>query len=244
MNKTQKPKTGFFTFTCCEGCQFRILMIENIMDLLDKLDIVHFNILKETSDDTLLDLAFVEGAITTKAEIEELKKLRKKVKTLVALGTCAVSGGIPAMKNFVSEDRLHKYVYHHVKHQESVPVKGIENYVSVDYNLRGCPIIEEEFVEFIKVYLQGELPQASAGPVCMECPRKKNGTCFMKEKIDCMGSITHSGCLALCTGKNIPCTLCRGPLDTANITNEIKLFERFGLNEEEIITRLNLFMNL
>ena len=67
-----KPTLGFFTFTCCEGCSFTVLFIDKIMDLLEGFDIVYFNLLKEKNDVSELDLAFVEGAVTTTTEIQEL----------------------------------------------------------------------------------------------------------------------------------------------------------------------------
>ena len=92
-----KPSLGFFTFTCCEGCQFTVLFIDAIMSILEKFDIRYFNLLKEKNVVSELDLAFVEGAITTTMEIVELREIRQKSKYVVAMGACAVNGGIPAM---------------------------------------------------------------------------------------------------------------------------------------------------
>jgi len=213
------------------------------MSLLDGFDIVHFNLLKEKNIDSEFDLAFVEGAITTTTEIEELKKIRKNSKFVVAMGTCACNGGIPAMRNFVESKSLRKYVYHHKKHPDSVPAAGIGEHIKVDYYMRGCPIIKDEFVEFAENYLQGNIMEPFQGNVCAQCPRR-GANCLLKEKAECMGALTHGGCSALCPSDNIPCMLCRGPTEKANITGEIRLFEKFGLNEKEIHDRLNMFKNV
>ena len=60
-----KPKLGFYTLTCCEGCSFSVLFIDKIMSLLERFDIMHFNLLKEKNIDSEIDLAFVEGTVTT-----------------------------------------------------------------------------------------------------------------------------------------------------------------------------------
>ena len=243
-NKSRtKPKLGLFTLTCCEGCQFTVLFIDKIMDLLAGFDIAHFNLLKEKNIVSEFDLAFIEGTVTTNTEIEEVKKIRNKTKFVVAMGTCACNGGIPAMRNFIESKKLRKYVYHHKIQPDSVPAAGIGEHIKVDYYMRGCPIIRDEFEDFIENYLQGKIIEPFQGSVCDQCPRRGTN-CFMKEKVGCLGSVTHGGCNAQCTSNNIPCMLCRGPTDKLNIAVEIKLFERFGLNEKEIHDRLNMFKNI
>ena len=239
----EKPKVGFYTFTCCEGCQFAMLFVDNILELLDQFEIPHFNLLKEKNVEAELDLAFVEGAITTTTEIEELESIRQRSRTIVAMGTCACNGGIPAMKNFVDSKALHKYVYHHKKHPNPVPPAGVGEHVEVDYYLRGCPVIKDELVQFLQMFRQGAIPEPYEGVVCSQCPRRTTN-CFMKQKTECLGSLTKGGCGALCTSKGIPCMLCRGPTEGAKIERAIKLFEKFGLQERDIHDRLNLFMNV
>jgi coenzyme F420-reducing hydrogenase gamma subunit len=243
VSKQAKPTIGFFTFTCCEGCQFTVLFIDKIMSLLKGFDIVYFNLLKEKNLVSDLDLAFVEGAITTTTEVQELKGIRQKAKVVVAMGSCAVSGGIPAMKNFVESSSLRKYVYHHNKHPDSVPAAGVCEHIEVDYYMRGCPIIKDEFVEFVESYLKGKLMEPFEGSVCSQCPRR-GVNCLLKEKAECMGAVTQGGCNALCPTDNIPCMLCRGPTEKLNVAAEIKLFKKFGLDVKEIHDRLNMFKNI
>ena len=85
MAKKGKLKVGIFSFTCCEGCQFTILFLDNLMDLFKKANFVYFDLINEKNREETFDLAFVEGAITTKKEIKKLKAIRKKSKFLVAM---------------------------------------------------------------------------------------------------------------------------------------------------------------
>lgn len=236
-------KAGFYTFTCCEGCQFAMLFIDNILDLLDQFEIPHFNLLKEKNYDCDLDIAFVEGAISTASEKEELESVRKRSRQVVALGTCACKGGIPAMANFVGSGDTSKYTYRRHDRNEHIHVAGIDAFIPVDYYLPGCPVIGSELEAFLKGYGEGKLPEPYEGAVCTQCPRRGK-ECFMGQKKPCMGSITHGGCGGLCTGNGIPCALCRGPVPGANFAKEIKMFEKFGLSEHEIHDRLNMFENI
>src|SRR3989338_9339109 len=123
---TAKPKLGFFSFTCCQGCQFTVLFLDNLMELLSKYDVQYFHLLKEKNRDTGFDIAIIEGAITTKRELEKLRKIRKKSKFVVALGACACHGGIPGLRNFIENDQLIKYVYNQHMLKDSVEAKGID----------------------------------------------------------------------------------------------------------------------
>jgi len=238
----KKPSIGFFSFTCCTGCEFSVLFIDGIWDILEKFNIEYFHLLKEKNREADYDLAFVEGAITSKREIEKLKRIRKQTKFLVAMGACATHGGIPSQRNFIEKKELEKYVYNQKMLKDSIDAQPISNFVNVDYFMYGCPIIQTEFVEFIRAYLKGKKFEGFKGPVCLECPRRGKD-CFLNQKIECLGAITHGGCKGLCTSKGVPCTMCRGPLESANFANEVKLLESFGLPKKEILNKLRYFTN-
>lgn len=237
----KKPVLGIVSFSCDQGCQFAVLFINNIFDILKNFDVQYFHLLKEKNRKTNFDLMFVEGAITTKRQIEKLKDIRNKSKFLVALGACAAHGGVPAMRNFVENKELQKYVYNQNTLKDSVEAAPIDKHVKVDYYLYGCPIIQDEFIGFLDAYLKKKIPEQFKGPVCLECPRRGTPECFLNQKIPCLGALTRGGCNAICTKANFPCMLCRGPLPNANFTAEIKLFKSWGLSEQEIWDRINMF---
>lgn len=239
----KKPVIGFFSFTCCQGCEFTVLFLDDLMKILDKFDVQYFHILKEKNRNVSFDLAFIEGAITTKREIEKLKAIRDKSKFVVALGACACNGGIPAMRNFISNKELGKYVYSQKMLSDSIETAAIDKYIKVDYYMRGCPILKGEFVDFVENFLKKEIPKEFKGPVCQQCPRRGKN-CFLMEKKLCLGPITHGGCSAFCPSRSIPCVLCRGPLEKANFAKEMSLFKRFGLDKKDIENKLRRFHSI
>ncbi|MBW2997068.1 NADH:ubiquinone oxidoreductase [Candidatus Woesearchaeota archaeon] len=236
----KKPVIGFFTFTCCEGCGFTVLFLDELSQLMEKLDIGYFNLIKEKNKEANFDIAFVEGAITSKREIKILNKIRAKSKFLVALGACACHGGIPAMRNFIENKDLGKYIYNQQMLSDSIEAQPISNFVKVDYYMYGCPILKTEFMEFINGYLEGKIIKEFEGPVCGQCPRRGKN-CFLQEKTMCLGAVTHGGCDAICLQQGIPCIMCRGPLKTANFPAEIALFKSWGVDEKEIMSKLTRF---
>ncbi len=236
-----KPVVGFFSFTCCEGCEFTVLFLDELLELFDKLDIQYFHLIKEKNAETDFDLAFVEGAISSKHEMRELKRIRAKSKYLVAFGECAAHGGIPAMRNQLKRRALGKYIYSQKLARDWIEVSPISDFVKVDYFMYGCPIIKDEFIQFISQFIKGEKPKEFRGPVCLECPRRGKPDCYMLNKIECLGPITNGGCNALCIRNNMPCTLCRGPLENADLYAEIRLLESFGISKKEAINKIRRF---
>ncbi|MBN1544848.1 NADH:ubiquinone oxidoreductase [Candidatus Woesearchaeota archaeon] len=236
----KKPVVGFFSFTCCEGCEFTVLFLDELPELMEKLDIQHFHLIKQKNKEAEFDIAFVEGAITTHKEARKLKRIRSRSKVLVALGACACHGGIPAMRNFIEHDELGKYVYNQQMLEDSIDAQPISNFIKVDYYMYGCPIMKEEFVGFVNNYLSGKESKEFQGPVCNQCPRRGNN-CYLAEKKVCLGAMTHGGCNAACIREGMPCIMCRGPLDTANFAAETKLFRSWGLDEKDIIGKLSEF---
>ncbi len=239
----KRLKAGIFSFTCCEGCQFTLLFLDDLMDILSKLDFQYFHLLKEKNRQTNFDIAFVEGAITSKREIKKLKVIRKKSKFLVAFGACACHGGIPAMRNFIESEELKKYVYSQGMLKDSIEASPIDKFVKVDYYMYGCPIIKEEFVDFINNFIEGKIIKQFEGPVCEECPRRGKN-CLLLEKKECLGALTNGGCKAICPKDNMSCVMCRGPCKNANFAAEIALFKRMGLTERDIFFRLREFGDL
>jgi coenzyme F420-reducing hydrogenase gamma subunit len=236
----KKPVVGFFSFTCCEGCEFTVLFLDELAELMKKIDVQYFHLIKQKNREAEFDLAFVEGAITTKKEAETLKKIRAKSKFIVALGACACHGGIPAMRNFIESKELGKYIYNQQMLSDSIEAQPIDKLVKVDYYMYGCPILKTEFMDFIDNYLKGIVTKEFEGPVCNQCPRRGKN-CFLTEKKVCLGAVTHGGCNATCVREDIPCIMCRGPLETANFAAEVALFKGWGLDEKEIMGKLGKF---
>ena len=73
----KKLKVGFFSFTCCEGCIIAFIetLNEKYFDWTKKIDIKYLRALKKVKPIRPMDIAFVEGAISTPSEIRKLKRL-------------------------------------------------------------------------------------------------------------------------------------------------------------------------
>jgi len=232
-----KPRVAVFSFTSCEGCSLIILEMEDmLLDLLGQVDIVNFReAIDEKQDD--YDIAIIDGAITREHEIPELKKIRENAKVLVAMGACAVQGGLYFLKNYHDPKATVEYVYgNEAAHFDTMPVRPLSAYVKVDHNLYGCPIDKGEFVEVVRSVLLGKKPNIPDYPLCNECRMAEN-ICVFERGLTCFGPVTRAGCGAICPRHSIGCCGCRGMVDKPFIESHRNILEEHGLTPDEITAR-------
>lgn len=150
----RKLKIGFFSFTCCEGCVtvFATLLPDHYDEWKDLIDIKDCKLLRSRPSYKKLDIAFVEGAISTDAEVKKLKEIRRKSNILVALGSGAITGQPSSYRNFFSA-KLKKKIKDKVKYQRE-KVQPISDFVKVDDKVPGCPIVKEQFIKVLNKYLK------------------------------------------------------------------------------------------
>ncbi len=151
-----RQKIGFFSFTCCEGCTVVFLEILNTkyFDYMKKMKIENFRAIKTDKGIKKLDIAFIEGAISTESEIKKLREIRKKSKKLIALGSGAING-YPSNQRNKFDTTKKKEIQPLIKklHQikEILPIK---EFVKVDDEIPGCPVDKNLLTEKIESYLK------------------------------------------------------------------------------------------
>jgi coenzyme F420-reducing hydrogenase gamma subunit len=236
-----KPKVAVFAFTSCEGCSLTILNLEDIMlEVLGAIEFVNFReAIDEKRDD--YDIAFIDGAITRQAEVDELKSIRDRAKIVIPIGACAVQGGVYALRNGLDPAYPPKYVYgDKAEHFESLSVSPVEHYIDVDGRVYGCPIDKREFVEVLRSALVGKKPFVPDYPVCNECRTNEN-VCMFEKGLSCMGPVTRAGCGAICPEHSAGCSGCRGFVSEPNTASHREIMVRHGFSESETDAAYSLF---
>jgi sulfhydrogenase subunit delta len=237
-----KPKIGFFSLTCCEGCEIAILDLEDeLLELVDKFEILNFRLAQQKAIDGPYDISFVEGSISTEEDLENIKHLREKSKVLVGLGTCAITGGVQAIKNFMGKEEAEEIVYGKKDFLKFKDVLSLSEAVKVDLVIRGCPIDKKEFLDIVKLLLLGEHAVQKEEAVCAEC-RLNEIDCIIENGGKCLGPITYCGCGAVCPHNGTWCIGCRGAMTDLNLDALISRLKKNGFKKSEII-RLIRFMN-
>lgn len=239
-----KPAVGIFGLTGCAGDQLVIINCEDeLLDVVGAVDIRDFLMASSRNDTKCeLDVALVEGAVMTARDEQRLKDIRARARLLVALGTCAVWGGVAAARFNGNRAASLASVYGEAGSQyDTMPARALHDVVKVDLNISGCPIEKEQFLEAIAGLLNGDPPVYPKYPVCTEC-KMRESTCLLLEKGEvCCGPLTVAGCNARCPALGVRCVGCRGPADDANVKSALAMFSEKQIPLEEIANKLGTF---
>jgi coenzyme F420-reducing hydrogenase gamma subunit len=241
---TSKPRVGIFGLTGCAGDQLQILNCEDrLLELARDLDIVDWVMVKTDNDhDCALDIAFVEGVVATERDLESLKVVRERAAVLVAIGTCAVWGGLPAMRNGLSEEVLGRETGGvgdpSIEIEEARPAA---DFVPFDFRLPGCPIERGEFLALVRAVLAGTTPELPAIPVCWECKTSELPCRVIFHHEVCCGAMTRGGCGARCPTHGVACAGCRGPVEEPHYDANVAMFSDRGLSWQDIAARMRVF---
>jgi sulfhydrogenase subunit delta len=241
MSGNGKPKVAFFDFACCEGCQLTVVdSLQTHLDLLDAVEIVQF---REAISDQGEDyaVAFIEGSCTRKSDEARLYKIREQAAIVVALGACAHTAGVNALKNLHPLEDVRKWVYgDKADWYETYEARPISAVIEVDAVIPGCPIDREEFIKVVKAVLLGKSLPIPDYPVCVECKLKENVCMFHIGKF-CMGPVTRAGCGAICPTYGDGCEGCRGPIPHPNQDAMKDVLTEAGLTVEQVMSRFTMF---
>lgn len=152
----KKLKIGWFSFSCCEDSTivFIELMNDNYFKWKELVEFRHARVLKSKNELSDIDVAFVEGAITTEKDEEYLKQIRAVSKKIVAIGSCAVKGNPSAQRNEFNDAKKKKIEEYISRWGLNEKVKTLKEVVLVDDEVDGCPMNEEHFLAVLNKYLK------------------------------------------------------------------------------------------
>jgi coenzyme F420-reducing hydrogenase gamma subunit len=241
MTEPVRPRLGIFGLTSCAGDQLVLLSrIEELAELARRAEIVSFGMASSAEGSGHLDLALVEGSVCTETDLAVLRTVRERAGCLVAIGTCAVWGGIPAMRNQLSGEVLLREMYRGqdldtVNLEDAHPVS---DFVTVDVAVPGCPVEATELLEVLTALLHGNPPVRRDYSVCSECRIAENLCLVRTRGITCCGPITAGGCGARCPGLGVPCYGCRGPVDEPCYDATVDLLGEHGLSKALVIEQI------
>ncbi len=236
MVPSHKPTLAVYKFSSCDGCQLTLLNLEDeLLTLADQLTFAYFLEASSNISPGPYDIALVEGSVTTPEEEERIKDIRRQAGTLIALGTCATSGGIQALRNLADVGALSKSVYPHPEWLEPLErVSPISDHVKVDYELWGCPVDKRQLVELLQAVVAGRRPVLARTSVCAACKQKVQVCVLVADGIPCLGPVTRAGCGALCPAVGRGCYGCFGPLPQAQGESMLAILKAVERRPDEV----------
>ena len=117
-----------------------------------------------------VDVVLVEGAVSSQEDLVRLRMVRARSRVLVALGDCATTGNVPAMRNVVPVQKLLERIYiEGADVSPVIPSAGVpallpqarppREFVKVDVHLPGCPPPPKAILGVLEELLQGRIPK-------------------------------------------------------------------------------------
>src|SRR5208283_4223152 len=96
----------------CSGCHMSLLdMDAGIIPLARKIDVVYGPLVDAQEFPEDVDVTLVEGAVSSQEDLNKIQKIRQRTNLLIALGDCAVTGNVPAMRNSIPVNKLLQRIY-------------------------------------------------------------------------------------------------------------------------------------
>lgn len=239
MTAKRKLTLAVHKLTSCSGCQLAFLnQGPALLDLLEKVEFLHFIEAGIEGPEQAVDVAFVEGSVSTPADLERARALRRNSKLVVSIGACATSGGIQALRNMADGTAWKAAVYAHPDFIATLNTStGVAEHIKVDFELWGCPITVEQMRHFLRQLRLGAMPRPEAEKLCMECKRRLQVCVMVSRGAPCLGPVVRTGCGALCPAFGRACYGCFGPSEQPNCDSLANRFAGLGLMPDEVARR-------
>ena len=195
MGENGKPKLAMYWTSGCGGCEVSVLNIHEKILIVDEIfDLAFFPCIADFKlkdlkgyPDGHIDLCLFNGAIRNSENEEMAKLLRQKSKVLVAFGSCAYEGCIPALSNLTTREAtlnavfldnpsidnpdglLPEPLYDVAEGELEIPhfyhtVKSLDQVIDVDYYIPGCPPEPEQIWAVLEVVVNALLHGAALPP--------------------------------------------------------------------------------
>lgn len=153
----KKLVVGWFSFTCSEDSTilFTELLNDHFSEWKKLVEFRHLKALKTKNSIKDLDVAFIEGAISSEKQAIEVTKIRNNSKYVVAIGACACNGLPSASRNMFVPERMSFKTRWYLEHFDyAAKVKKLEDIIKVDDKVDGCPMNADAFMSALWKYLK------------------------------------------------------------------------------------------
>jgi NAD-reducing hydrogenase small subunit len=158
----------------CSGCHMSFLDLdERVLAVFDQADLVFSPLVDAKEFPRDVDIALVEGAVSSEEDLHKIHMVRERTKTLVSLGDCSITANVPGMRNpFLTRTVYERAYRENVTFDPGIPdqvvpallpySKPIHEIVPVDVFVPGCPPSADVIFYVLTELLEGRKPDVSA----------------------------------------------------------------------------------
>lgn len=169
----KRPRLATAWLGGCSGCHMSFLDLdERLVELAGLADICYSPIMDVKEFPEGVDITMVEGAVANDDHLRDVRRIRERSRVLVAFGDCAVTGNVTALRNLFSVEDILQRAYRESAVVTGVPtgsnivprlldrVLRVQDVVTVDHFLPGCPPAAAAIYDFVTDLLAGRAPAA------------------------------------------------------------------------------------
>ncbi len=196
----------------CSGCEISIIdMGERLLEVLKVAEFVHLPALMDHKyfgqlgdgkqiEIPQADVGIISGGVRNEEHVEVAEAMRKSCNIIIALGTCATHGGIPALANSYTKEQIFERYYHTETTDvpEAYPSEGLpplldscmalDEKIKVDIYMPGCPPHPDHVFSALVALVEGRPPELPEKSVCDTCPTRREG----KGNVDTVRRFLHA----------------------------------------------------
>lgn len=173
----RKLKMATTSLAGCFGCHMSLLDIDE--RLIELVELVEFDRspLTDIKHCGTCDIGFIEGGLCNAENVQVLREFRANCKVLIAVGACAINGGLPAQRNHLPLSGILHEVYQTspglaagsaIPNDPELPlplnqVRALHEVVKIDYFIPGCPPSADAIWKVLNDLLAGHDPELGPG---------------------------------------------------------------------------------
>jgi NAD-reducing hydrogenase small subunit len=170
----RRPQLATVWLDGCSGCHMSFLDLdERLVELAQRADLVYSPLVDRKEFPSDVDITLVEGAVSSEEDLEKIRHIRQRTKTLVSFGDCAVTANVPSLRNPLSAEAILRRGYIELATlnaqipTEVVPrllprARPVHEYVPVDVFIPGCPPSADTIHAVLSELLEGRVPDPGA----------------------------------------------------------------------------------
>jgi NAD-reducing hydrogenase small subunit len=166
----RKPRLATMWLDGCSGCHMSLLDVdEGLLTIAQKAELVYSPLVDAREYPHDVDVAIVEGAVSSEEDLEKIRQVRERTRILVALGDCAITTNVTGLRNPLPLKAIFDRVYVEGSDvQKGQPTDGLptllkhaiplHDVVKVDLHVPGCPPPAPLILHVLTELLDGRMP--------------------------------------------------------------------------------------
>jgi NAD-reducing hydrogenase small subunit len=164
-----KPRLATLWLDGCSGCHMSLLDLDEMLfGIAERAELVYGPLVDVHEYPHDVDVAIVEGAVSTQEDLEKIRVVRARTRFVVALGDCAITSNVSGMRNQIPVKTLLESIYvDRAEVNKGIPADipqllkhavPLHDVIKIDLHVPGCPPSAPAILFVLHELLDGRVP--------------------------------------------------------------------------------------